>query len=47
MPAQSTDGSLGATASAPIDERPIWSEIGSQFEPASVVRQTPPSAVPA
>ena len=46
VPAQTTFGSDGATASAPIDCTGWPSKIGAQCTPPSVVFQMPPDAAP-
>ncbi len=47
VPAQTMAGSLGETARAPMEWTGWSSKTGSQFSPASVVRQMPPLAAPA
>ena len=47
VPAHTTLGSDGATASAPIDCTGWSSKIGCQWIPPSVVFHTPPDAAPA
>lgn len=47
VPAQTTLGSEGATASDPIDETGMLSKIGAQWRPPSVVLKIPPEAAPA
>src|SRR3954463_13132209 len=46
VPAQTTLGSDGATASDPTDETGCWSKIGSQLMPPSRVLKMPPEALP-
>ena len=46
VPAQTTLGSDGATASEPIDCTGWSSKIGVQLTPPSVVFQMPPDAAP-
>ncbi len=47
VPAQTTLGSDGATARAPIEETGWSSKMGRQVIAASVVFQMPPEAAPA
>ncbi len=47
VPAHTTLGAEGATASSPTDGTPALSKTGSQLEPPSVVFQIPPAAAPA
>jgi len=47
VPAHTIAGSVGDTARAPIECTGWSSNTGSQFRPASVVRQIPPLAAPA
>ena len=47
VPAQTTFGSFGATASEPIELTGCPSKIGFQVMPSSVVFQMPPDAAPA
>ena len=47
VPAQTTFGSDGATASAPIAATGMLSDTGTQRPPPSVVFHTPPDAAPA
>jgi hypothetical protein len=46
VPAQTTFGSEGATASDPIDDTGLSSKIASQWAPLSVVLKMPPDAAP-
>ena len=46
VPAQTTLGSEGATASDPIDDTAWSSKIASQWAPLSVVLKMPPDAAP-
>src|SRR5579864_2538658 len=46
VPAHTTFGSLGATASEPMDATGSESKIGSQWIPPSVLLKMPPEAAP-
>ena len=47
VPYQTIEGSVGATASAPLAPTSWSSKIGYQKIPPSVVFQSPPAAAPA
>ncbi len=46
VPTQTTFGSEGATAMAPMEPASSWSKTGVQWVPPSVDLNTPPPAAP-